>query len=177
MSSTHIFPGHRYLCVDIKEGVPHFTIQGDPTTEIFLRNGRAGIEQLNEFIAGLVEIRNVLDVEIPGGLLAEIFLRDGRAGVEQFKKFIAGLVEIRETLYVEHGYKVKVGNGQDTVFTIKHGFHTKNLRVVVFTNFGYETPCVAFRVIDEDTITVGFSPREKPGSGDEQYTVEMFPNG
>jgi hypothetical protein len=181
MSYAHLGTDHRYLRVGIKEDSLHFIIQDDQFSEIFFREGRSGIDKLGELIDCLIDIYDALR-SVPGFIiqklhLTEILLSNGKDGVNQLNTFIASLIEIKKTLSFKLGYKFKIGNGQDTVFTIPHNFHTRNVRVVVENNYGYVTSCVAIRVIDENTITVGFSPKDPPGTGDEQYTVELFPNG
>lgn len=160
----HICSGRRYLHADICEEVPHFLIKDG---EIFLGEGKLGVDQLDEIIEGLRKLRFAYIATLLPAAYQEAHLAVPVPWDELSDPTKLSVISIKQKA------AFKVGNGRDTLVIIKHNFHTRY--VVERTNSAAGLP-IRPKVtrVDDDTMALEFTPEDRPGAGDEQYTVKVF---
>jgi hypothetical protein len=156
--------GRRHLFANIAEDVPHFCIEDG---EFFFEDGEVGVHQLDEVIEGLRKLRLAYIATLLPAAYQEAHLAVPVPWEELSDSTKLSVISIKQKA------AFKVGNGRDTLVIIKHNFHTRH--VVERTNSAAGLP-VRPKVtrVDDDTMALEFTPEDRPGAGDEQYTVKVF---
>lgn len=177
----HICSGRRYLHADICEDVPHFLIKDDHIAQIFLCEGETGVEQLDEIILGLQQLRkDFINTLLPAGEDAYDAYWEAHPTEPQWEELpedtkIAWAFAASNQAVVPQR-EFKIGNGRSPVVILKHNLQAKSMDVRVTNAAGM---CVVPKItaVDDNTLALEFTPEELPGAGDQQYTVKLFPHG